>query len=371
MGFFESLGRSGVTYQNTLGAHLDKLRDRALAERKLKSEETKAQFDMMKGLGEMQKTALETQKLQIETDQKVAEYKRAQTPTPWVTIADKLMGGRDSEYAKHVELVARSMNILTPEGTMLEGHRQELEKRLAEPDEVQVKNQIRIKLATQEYDTAFKASKGDKESMSALGIKTSEEAQAKLASAEMALKLSYAADNNFMTLMKNQADTDAQTKRDAEARRHNLAVENKAAEDKVPKTLVQKWLQDNPGATPAQMAEFAATIKPESYSTAQKIDDTRSYWNDQAKALLDPEGKWVTPGKEAEYKNIMKHMERDLRLVSSGKMPSWMGERVPTLEEMQQILVEIGASPGTEPTPEQKEKAAEVARSRGFIVGGK
>lgn len=60
------------------------------------------------------------------------------------------------------------------------------------------------------------------------------------------------------------------------------------------------------------------------YTKAQQMDDTRAYYGFLRSALIDPDTKGVIQGKEQEYADLVKRLDKDVRLVQQGKTPTYL-----------------------------------------------
>jgi len=123
---------------------------------------------------------------------------------------------------------------------------------------------------------------------------------------------------------------------------------DKMAEKDLKLTGVIKQFYDLKGRLPANEAEikkFQADIKPDTkadekktYETnkAQQIDDTRSYYHEESRQLMDPESGLIRQGPADnptkyidEYQKILGRMKKDMKRIKNGKLPSWYeGENV-------------------------------------------
>jgi hypothetical protein len=63
---------------------------------------------------------------------------------------------------------------------------------------------------------------------------------------------------------------------------------------------------------------------------AKLVDDTRSYYHEKGRHLLDPESGLIQMGTKddpdkyvREYKKILTEMQTDMKRISNGKLPSW------------------------------------------------
>ena len=66
------------------------------------------------------------------------------------------------------------------------------------------------------------------------------------------------------------------------------------------------------------------------YTKQQLVDDTRGFYALKEKTLLDDMG-WVKKGKEKEYEELNKKLEKDMQLIDKGKKPTWLTGEVQDL----------------------------------------
>ena len=70
--------------------------------------------------------------------------------------------------------------------------------------------------------------------------------------------------------------------------------------------------------------------KPEKYTMAQRLDDTRQYYAAKAAAMKDPMGYGVLREYREEYSQLIKNMDKDLRAIRNGSLASWETKIQPT-----------------------------------------
>ena len=70
--------------------------------------------------------------------------------------------------------------------------------------------------------------------------------------------------------------------------------------------------------------------KPEKYTMAQRLDDTRQYYAAKATAMKDPMGYGVLREYRKEYSQLIKNMDKDLRAIRNGSLASWETKIQPT-----------------------------------------
>jgi len=87
---------------------------------------------------------------------------------------------------------------------------------------------------------------------------------------------------------------------------------------------------DASGKKIASRPKTAGDGKDYEGNRAQLVDDTRSYYHEKGRHLLDPESGLIQMGTKddpdkyvKEYKKILTEMQTDMKRISNGKLPSW------------------------------------------------
>lgn len=85
--------------------------------------------------------------------------------------------------------------------------------------------------------------------------------------------------------------------------------------DRVRRQWVEKFPQEGAGPTAAQKYL---------QDPAKLVDDTRSFYAQKMRGMIDPMTNMVIRGKEEEYQAIIKLMEGDMQRIATGQIPAWL-----------------------------------------------
>jgi len=95
---------------------------------------------------------------------------------------------------------------------------------------------------------------------------------------------------------------------------------------------------------------------------AKLVDDTRSYYHEKGRHLLDPESGLIQMGPKdnpdkyvKEFKEILSEMQKDMKRISNGELPSWYKQGAKTQMDDSEVS-NILTDNGYDPTPENIEK---------------